>query len=72
MRSTTAALTTACVHAATSKDYDNLHEAMRKATFSRAIKANDGHWYHLPTAEYHIAGNYTIGGYVETADHRRP
>ena len=48
------------LHGATAADYDRLHEEMKNVGFSRFIQADDGTWYHLPTAEYHIQRNCTI------------
>lgn len=40
------------LHDAEPADYNLLHEAMEQARFLRSIRATDGIWYDLPTAEY--------------------
>jgi hypothetical protein len=44
------------LHAASSDDYEKLHDAMEKKKFSRTVQASDGATYHLPTAEYFRSG----------------
>jgi hypothetical protein len=39
------------------RDYDVLHKAMEAEGFSRTITADSGTVFHLPTAEYLLAGN---------------
>lgn len=55
------------LHYATYEDYENLHAAMQRAGFSRAIVGDDGETYHLPTAEYVIVGDYDIAAVRATA-----
>jgi hypothetical protein len=55
------------LHNASSKDYDTLHAAMERAGFSRVIQSDDGHWYHLPTAEYDRSGSFTRGQVLKSA-----
>jgi hypothetical protein len=38
-------------------DYNDLHSAMDKASFSRKILGDNGKSYHLPTAEYICSTN---------------
>jgi hypothetical protein len=40
------------LHQASWQDYENLHKQMEARGFSRTIRADDGVWYKLPTAEY--------------------
>lgn len=42
------------------KSYEQLHEFMKAAGFSRTILGDDGVTYHLPPAEYYFSGNHTI------------
>ena len=55
------------LHYATPSDYTELHKSMEKSGFSRWIKADSGAYYRLPTAEYHIAGDYSASGVLSTA-----
>lgn len=55
------------LHQATSADYESLHETMRKAGFSRQIQGTNGVWYHLPTAEYYVAGDFSINQILSAA-----
>ena len=48
-------------------DYQKLHEEMEQRGFSREIKSSDDVWYHLPTAEYDISGNFTRGDVLDKA-----
>ncbi|KNC93757.1 type V toxin-antitoxin system endoribonuclease antitoxin GhoS [Trabulsiella odontotermitis] len=48
------------LHNASSNDYENLHERMEAADFSRTITTTSGEVYHLPNAEYSYSGNKTI------------
>lgn len=55
-------------HAATSKEYDELHEAMKEKGFSRTIKkADNDSVYHLPTAEYTRSCELTKNQVLEDA-----
>jgi hypothetical protein len=45
------------LHAASERDYENLHVAMRKQGFSRTITSDAGKIYNLPPAEYHLSDN---------------
>lgn len=54
-------------HSSSPSDYETLHAAMLAAGFYRAITASDGKAYHLPTAEYHCAGQYTLHTVLEAA-----
>jgi len=47
------------LHQAEWADYDRLHAAMEQKGFSRFMMSGDGQRYHLPTAEYYAAGNFT-------------
>jgi hypothetical protein len=40
-------------------DYNNLHAAMRRKSFSQAITSDEGVEYHLPHAEYDREANMT-------------
>jgi hypothetical protein len=48
------------LHGATSQDYDVLHAWMHAEGFKRTIRAENGVEYHLPTAEYDLAGGYSV------------
>jgi len=52
------------LHAATTKDYEELHAAMVRGGFSRTIATAEGRWK-LPTAEYRLTANLTA---VEVRD----
>jgi hypothetical protein len=54
-------------HSSSSSDYETLHAAMLAAGFYRAITASDGKIYHLPTAEYHCVGQFTLQTVLEAA-----
>lgn len=41
------------------EDYERLHAEMEEKGFSRLIKSDNGKTYHLPWAEYDVAGNLT-------------
>ncbi len=45
------------LHNADSDDYENLHQQMEAAGFSRTIVTTSGEVYHLPNAEYSYTGN---------------
>ena len=47
------------LHDAVGSDYDRLHHAMRKVSFSQAITASYGTIYELPPAEYNYIGQET-------------
>jgi hypothetical protein len=51
----------------TSEEYTKLHAAMEKAGFSRTIKSDEGHEYHLPPAEYNFEGNRARKEVIELA-----
>ncbi len=55
------------LHEATWSDYQTLHGQMEAAGFQRTIHADQGAEYHLPTAEYVIAGNLTASDALEKA-----
>jgi hypothetical protein len=55
------------LHNASSKDYETLHAAMEHVGFSRTIRSDDGHVYHLPTAEYICSGSFTRGQVLQSA-----
>ena len=48
------------LHSATETHYATLHAELERRGFSRLIRADDGTWYHLPTAEYNYDGAATI------------
>jgi len=45
------------LHGATEAHYAQLHSDMEGQGFARRIQADDGKWYHLPTAEYRYSAN---------------
>ncbi|HEJ7916149.1 type V toxin-antitoxin system endoribonuclease antitoxin GhoS [Serratia nevei] len=47
------------LHNADSDDYENLHQQMEAAGFSRTITTTSGEVFHLPNAEYSYTGNKT-------------
>jgi hypothetical protein len=47
------------LHYATEDHHDRLHHAMEARGFSRQVRGADGLDYHLPQAQYHLAGAYT-------------
>lgn len=47
------------LHNADSDDYENLHQRMEAAGFSRTITTQSGEVYHLPDAEYSYTGDQT-------------
>lgn len=47
------------LHRASGADYDDLHEAMEDAGFTRTVKGTNDNRYQLPTAEYDFEGNYS-------------
>jgi hypothetical protein len=49
-------------------DYNTLHEAMHQAGFDHRLRADNGRYYRLPTAEYSIEGNYTVENVREAAN----
>jgi hypothetical protein len=55
------------LHGAIADDYETLHSAMSRAGFSRTIVGDSGVKSHLPTAEYHVIGNYTLDAVYEAA-----
>ena len=55
------------LHNATYSDYETLHSAMQAEGFSRVIRADDGTFYHLPTAEYDRSGELTNNQVLQSA-----
>jgi hypothetical protein len=55
------------LHRAADADYETLHDAMERRGFSRTITSDRAIDYHLPTAEYDIAGEYTRAAILEMA-----
>lgn len=47
------------LHNADSNDYENLHQEMEAAGFSRTITTTSGEVYQLPNAEYSYTGDKT-------------
>lgn len=47
------------LHGASRADYDELHDAMELAGFSREIYGADARWHQLPNAEYTFEGAFT-------------
>lgn len=56
------------LHDASAKDYDLLHEEMKKRGFLRVITSDSGITFHLPFAEYTISGALTREGVLERAE----
>jgi hypothetical protein len=48
------------LHGATDGDYDTLHDAMEAEGFGRTVVSNAGDEYRLPSAEYSLAGDFTV------------
>lgn len=55
------------LHSATVDNYYQLHLAMAKKGFLRTIASTNGCTYDLPTAEYSIAGSFSIETVLEAA-----
>lgn len=55
------------LHGASYSDYEQLHGAMEREGFSRAIRSDQGSWYHLPTAEYDREGPLTTEQVLDSA-----
>ena len=47
------------LHDATYQDYVNLHSYMGQQGFTTTIRGDNGYWYQLPPAEYHLTANCT-------------
>ncbi len=55
------------LHHAEWTDYERLHAAMEQQGFSRLIRADTGHTYHMPWAEYNGTANLTSMQVLEIA-----
>lgn len=42
------------------REYTKLHEEMEKHGFSRTILGESGRTFQMPSAEYHLIGDYTL------------
>jgi ribosomal protein L16/L10AE len=55
-------------NAAWPDDYNVLHKAMHDAGFDHRLRADDGNYYRLPTAEYSIISNNAIENVRQAAN----
>jgi hypothetical protein len=55
------------LHSALWTDYEQLHQEMQNAGFSRTIASANGVRYNLPTAEYYISGYFSTQQVLNSA-----